>query len=174
MRAVLSILPSPTTPSRTWKCKLSFWYFVIFETLSVGTTFQYTLSTQHSHNSSKVKKKKKKNSDRLARWFLITDEFRPTIKYLPGRANHVADTLSRNVAVTAVIDVQNFFFKDLAAAQRANPQWSLSFTPLRLAMMFNAYSYQSIWLSLTFPMTPFIGMFWCMMKMLRNLSFASP
>ena len=43
---------------------------------------------------------------------------------MPGRANHVADALSRNVAVAAVTDVQNFSLKDLAAAQRADPLWS--------------------------------------------------
>ncbi len=38
--------------------------------------------------------------------------------------NHVADALSRNVAVSAVTNVQIFSLKDLAAAQRADPLWS--------------------------------------------------
>ncbi len=43
---------------------------------------------------------------------------------MPGRANHVVDALSRNVAVAAVTNGQNFSLKGLAETQRADPLWS--------------------------------------------------
>ncbi len=49
---------------------------------------------------------------------------RLAIEYLSGRANNVADALSRNAVVAAVTNVQKMSLKDLAAAQRADPRWS--------------------------------------------------
>ncbi len=84
--------------------------------------YDITVCTDHSAVTQLFKGKNL--SVRLASWFLIIDEFKSTIKYLLGRANHVADALSRNVAVASVTNVQNFSFKDLASAQRADPLWS--------------------------------------------------
>ena len=64
---------------------------------------------------------------RLARWYLTIQEFNPTFRFLPDRANRVADCLSRNVPIASVTAekhvIDNFSFADLAEAQRKHDLW---------------------------------------------------
>ncbi len=53
---------------------------------------------------------------RLARWYLTIQQFEPTLRYLSGKANTVADALSRNIQVAAVSQISNFSSSELRTA----------------------------------------------------------
>ncbi len=84
--------------------------------------YSNTLYTDHSAVTQLFKGKNL--SGRLARWFLTIEEFNPVMKYLPGKANLVADALSRNVPVAFVETIHNFSLQDLSVAQCSDPVWS--------------------------------------------------
>lgn len=77
------------------------WYLRHFRDIIYG----YDITEYTDHTAVTHLLKGKDLSGRLARWLLITDEFKPTMKYLSGRANNVTDVLWRNVAVADVTNV---------------------------------------------------------------------
>ncbi len=65
-------------------------------------------------------------SGRFARWYLTIQEFMPKFNHLPGRANVVADALSRNVPVGATTQqpiIENFSMQELKAERHKHPTW---------------------------------------------------
>ncbi len=51
-------------------------------------------------------------------------QFEHTIKFLPGKANSVADALSPNILVAAVTQISNFSLSELQTPQRHDTLWS--------------------------------------------------
>ncbi len=87
-------------------------------------TYGYLITVYTDHSAVTQLFCEKNLTGLLARWYLTVMQFEPTIKYLLGKANTVADALSRITPAAAVTQISNFSLSELRTAQGQDTLWS--------------------------------------------------
>ncbi len=81
--------------------------------------FGYPITVYTDHTAVSQLFHGKNLTRRLARWYLTIQQFEPTLRIV--KANTVADALSRNIPVSVVNEIANFFYLSYTVLNAKTP-----------------------------------------------------